>query len=44
MKSADVPTTLTLARPTFISKQPAWFTRFYVNGSQAQRDRTLFAH
>ena len=44
MKAATSLKTLTLAKPTAISGQPAWFTRFYVAGSQAQRDRQLFSH
>ena len=34
---------LTLAKPTALSGQPAWFDRFYVAGSQLERDRQLFS-
>jgi hypothetical protein len=35
---------LTLAKPTALSGQPAWFERYYVEGSQMERDRLLFSH
>jgi phosphatidylserine/phosphatidylglycerophosphate/cardiolipin synthase-like enzyme len=44
MQSAGAPQVLTLAKPTSLSGKPAWFTRFYVAGSQAERDRKLFGH
>ena len=34
---------LTLAKPTALSGQPAWFERYYVAGSQLERDRQLFS-
>jgi hypothetical protein len=37
------PTSLTLAKPKAISGKPAWFDRFYVAGSQKERDRKLFS-
>lgn len=44
MKGAEEPQALTLAKPTSISGKPTWFERFYVAGSQTERDRKLFAH
>jgi hypothetical protein len=44
MKGADEPKSLTLAKPTSMSGEPAWFERFYVAESQSERDRKLFAH
>lgn len=44
MQASEAPQTLTLAKPTNISGKPAWFERFYVEGSQAERDRQLFSH
>jgi phosphatidylserine/phosphatidylglycerophosphate/cardiolipin synthase-like enzyme len=44
MQASGAPTSLTLAKPTKISGKPAWFERFYVAGSQAERDRQLFSH
>ncbi|HCW7014977.1 TPA: hypothetical protein OX923_000514 [Citrobacter farmeri] len=35
---------LKLLKPTAISGQPAWFTRFYIADSQAKNDRLLFSH
>lgn len=35
---------LSLAKPTAISGKKAWFEDYYVAGSQAERDRTLFSH
>ncbi len=35
---------LTLKKPTAISGEPSWFEGFYVEGSQSQNDRKLFAH
>jgi phosphatidylserine/phosphatidylglycerophosphate/cardiolipin synthase-like enzyme len=35
---------LTLALPTALSGKPAWFERFYEDGSQLERDRKLFSH
>jgi len=40
--SIDLQTVI--AKPTSISGKPAWFERFYVAGSQAERDRQLFSH
>jgi PLD-like domain len=40
-KNADA---LLLEKPTAISGKPAWFEKFYVSDSQAESDRTLFAH
>ena len=37
------PEALKLAKPTAISGKPAWFERFYVPGSQKERDRKLFS-
>jgi len=42
-KKASAVTALTLRKPTAISGKPAWFEGFYKDGSQAQRDRKLFA-
>ena len=42
--AAGAPAALTLAKPTAISGQPAWFAPYYVDGSQAASDRLLFAH
>jgi len=36
--------TLVLQKPTAISGQPAWFAEFYVDGSEAAKDRQLFSH
>jgi PLD-like domain len=44
MQASGAPKILTLAKPTEISGKPAWFVRFYVDGSQAERDRRLFSH
>ncbi len=44
MQEANAPRTLTLAKPTSISGKPAWFERFYVANSQAEKDRQLFSH
>jgi phosphatidylserine/phosphatidylglycerophosphate/cardiolipin synthase-like enzyme len=38
------PAALTLAKPTALSGQPAWFDRYYVDASQMERDRLLFSH
>lgn len=38
------PNVLTLQKPTSLSKQPAWFAKYYEENSQAQRDRLLFGH
>ncbi|MPQ53615.1 hypothetical protein GBB84_22225 [Citrobacter sp. NMI7905_11] len=35
---------LKLLKPTAITGQPAWFTRFYIADSQAKNDRLLFSH
>jgi phosphatidylserine/phosphatidylglycerophosphate/cardiolipin synthase-like enzyme len=35
---------LTLSKPTAISGKPAWFEKFYVQGSQEENDRKLFSH
>lgn len=37
------PDRLTLKKPRAISGEPAWFEKYYVAGSQAERDRRLFA-
>ena len=39
-----LPETLTLAKPTSINGQPAWFEKFYAVDSQAAADRKLFSH
>ncbi len=44
MQGAASPDALTLQKPTAMSGKPAWFEKFYVDGSQAQNDRLLFAH
>lgn len=44
MQTSGAPETLTLAKPTKISGKPAWFERFYVEGSQIEKDRLLFSH
>jgi len=36
--------TLALQKPTATSGQPAWFAEFYVDGSEAAKDRQLFSH
>ena len=40
--AADVQV-ITLLKPEAMTGQPAWFTRFYVAGSQANNDRLLFS-
>jgi phosphatidylserine/phosphatidylglycerophosphate/cardiolipin synthase-like enzyme len=35
---------LTLQKPTAVSGKPAWFEKFYVEGSQLENDRKLFSH
>jgi len=35
---------LVLAKPTSISGKPAWFKKYYDEGTQAERDRKLFSH
>ena len=35
---------ITLRKPVSITGRPAWFERFYVRDSQAERDRLLFSH
>lgn len=40
---AAKPNPLTLRKPRALSGEPAWFERYYVDGSQAQRDRLLFS-
>jgi phosphatidylserine/phosphatidylglycerophosphate/cardiolipin synthase-like enzyme len=35
---------LTLQKPNAISGKPAWFEKFYVEGSQVENDRKLFSH
>lgn len=37
------PDPLTLRKPRALSGKPAWFERYYIDGSQAQRDRLLFS-
>ncbi len=44
MQSAAAPESLILAKPTAISREPAWFKPFYVLDSQAAADRKLFSH
>jgi phosphatidylserine/phosphatidylglycerophosphate/cardiolipin synthase-like enzyme len=44
METSGAPETINLAKPTKISGKPAWFERFYVADSQAERDRQLFSH
>ena len=41
-RAAGAPTRLTLAKPTAVSGRPAWFEKFYKDGSQRMRDRLLF--
>jgi hypothetical protein len=35
---------LLLQKPPALSGEKAWFEKFYESGSQAERDRLLFAH
>jgi phosphatidylserine/phosphatidylglycerophosphate/cardiolipin synthase-like enzyme len=35
---------LTLELPTALSGKPAWFEKFYAEGSQLEKDRMLFSH
>ncbi len=42
MQGAAAPNSLTLARPPAHGQDP-WFRRFYVDGSQAAKDRVLFS-
>ena len=35
---------LTLQKPTAVSGKPAWFEKFYIEGSQLENDRKLFSH
>jgi len=35
---------LTLLKPAAISGKPAWYEKYYVEGSQAENDRKLFSH
>lgn len=42
--AGHAPTAITLAKPTAISGQPAWFEKFYVANTEAQKDRLLFSH
>ncbi|MDM2737566.1 phospholipase D-like domain-containing protein [Citrobacter sp. Ct235] len=44
MQGAGDVQVLKLLKPTAITGQPAWFTRFYIADSQAQNDRLLFSH
>lgn len=47
MKSANENknhSALTLGLPTSISNKPAWFEKFYIKGSQLEKDRLLFSH
>lgn len=44
MQSKDAPTDIVLSKPTTLSGKPAWFAKSYIAGSQAERDRLLFAH
>jgi len=41
--TATAMAALTLQKPTAISGKPAWFTAFYQEGSQKERDRKLFS-
>jgi phosphatidylserine/phosphatidylglycerophosphate/cardiolipin synthase-like enzyme len=43
-KSAKPSGALTLQKPTAISGKPAWFEKYYQEGSQAENDRKLFSH
>ncbi|XUM20725.1 hypothetical protein ACRAVF_25045 [Bradyrhizobium oligotrophicum S58] len=42
-RAASAPAAITLRKPTALSGKPAWFERFYVESSQAERDRLLFS-
>lgn len=44
MQGAGDVQVLKLLKPTAITGQPAWFTRFYIADSQAKNDRLLFSH
>jgi len=44
MQHADSPSALTLKLPTKLSGEPAWFVKFYAEGSQLEKDRLLFSH
>lgn len=44
MQDATSPQVIKLLKPTAISGQPTWFTRFYEDGSSANNDRLLFSH
>jgi len=44
MQEAKKISTLILAKPTAISKKPAWFEEYYVGGTQKEKDRLLFSH
>jgi phosphatidylserine/phosphatidylglycerophosphate/cardiolipin synthase-like enzyme len=43
LTTAKAPAAITLRKPTAFSAKPAWFERYYVEASQAERDRILFA-
>ena len=43
-KLADDSAALTLSLPQSLSGKPAWFDRFYEEGSQPEKDRRLFSH
>ena len=43
VSNAGSDDSLLLKRPTALSGKPAWFEKFYVNGSQAEIDRKLFS-
>lgn len=44
MQAAKKVSSLKLAKPTAVSKKPAWFDEYYVQGTQKERDRQLFSH
>ena len=43
MQGAGDVQVITLLKPEAMTGQPAWFTRFYIAGSQANNDRLLFS-
>lgn len=44
MQNAAQIQVMKLLKPAAMTGQPAWFTRFYKEGSQEQNDRLLFGH
>jgi PLD-like domain len=43
LKKTKAPVAITLKMPTAISGKPTWFEKFFVEDSQAKRDRMLFS-